>query len=294
MNRSVFTATVIGGLLVPALACGQIASTAAQGVCRVVKSGMSLPETVRETSGVAQSRATAGLFWTHNDSGGSPELFAFDSTGVIRQVVRIHNAKISDWEDIEAGPCDGGSCLYIADIGNNSRNRQSVMVYRVPEPAPGSTAAQATAIELKYPDHPQDAEALFVMPTGDVYVVTKGRHATIALYRMPANATGSVTLSKVRELLPQPKDELDRVTSATASPNGRWVGIRTYRTLYLYPAADLVAGNAVKPHIVDLRPLREIQGEALAIADDGRVWFTSEAENMKDLPGWSQMQCALD
>ena len=36
---------------------------------------------IRESSGVAASRTTAGVFWTHNDSGDGPNLYAFDLKG---------------------------------------------------------------------------------------------------------------------------------------------------------------------------------------------------------------------
>jgi hypothetical protein len=47
---------------------------------------------------------------------------------------------VTDWEDVAAGPCPGGRCLYVADIGDNTASRPSVTVYRVPEPRPGEPA----------------------------------------------------------------------------------------------------------------------------------------------------------
>ena len=73
---------------------------------------------------------------------------------------------MTDWEDIEAGPCDEGNCLYIADTGDNGGSRKSVAVYRVPEPASGNNGAvNATKISLEYPEGPEDAEAIFVACT---------------------------------------------------------------------------------------------------------------------------------
>jgi hypothetical protein len=73
-----------------------------------------------------------------------------------------------------------------------------------------------------------------------------------------------------------------------------WIAIRTYRTLYFYRAAALMAGNvAVEPKVIDLTPLGHKNGEAIVVANDGAVWLTSEAKGKKGLPGWIRLQCAL-
>jgi hypothetical protein len=37
----------------------------------------------------------------------------------------------------------------------------------------------------KYPDRPRDAEALIVLPKGDMFVVTKGEDGPSYVYRIP-------------------------------------------------------------------------------------------------------------
>jgi hypothetical protein len=282
----------------PALAASAQAGAPAPDdpVCRVADAGRPLPDEVKETSGLAQSRRDPELFWTHNDAGNVPELFAVDAGGRLVERVRVVGAELVDWEDIESGPCDAGDCLYVADTGDNDAERERITVYRIPEPAAGAAAtAAAEAFYARYPDGEWDAESLFVLPTGDVFLVTKGRHGPIALYRYPApqRPGETVTLERVTELFPQPGDEADRVTAATASPDGRWVAIRSYRRLYLYPAAGLVGGGAVEPTVVDLTPLGEAQGESVVIAADGTVWLTSEAESKGERPRWSRLQCTF-
>jgi hypothetical protein len=264
--------------------------------CRVNGTSRPLPVELRETSGLAQSRRDPALFWTHNDSGNQPILFALDPEGRVVGRSRVVGAALTDWEDIEAGPCGTGSCLYIADIGDNARTRQFVTIYSVPEPAPGSgTTSQATTFRVRFPDGPQDAEAMFRLPSGDFFLVSKGRHAAISLYRLraPHQSDSIATLERVRELWPQPRDERNRVTSATATPDGRWIAIRTYQTLYLYAAAPLIAGEPVTPREVDLAPLREVQGEAIAMSNSGTVWLTTEAKKKKDPPRMSRLDCPI-
>jgi hypothetical protein len=252
---------------------------------------------VRETSGLAQSRRHPELVWTHNDSGNDAVLYGIDSTGAIVTRVAVNGVSTMDWEDLALGPCEAGHCLYIADIGDNARIRETITVYVVPEPALEDKGVDVRRrIDAKYPDGAQDAEALFVLPDGSTYVVTKGRHGAIALYRFPkaSGSTGqAVTLERVRTLFPQPKTQLDRVTSAAASTDGRWVAVRTYRTLYLYRAEHLQARSGPDPLAYDLRMLKERQGESVTFTGTDQLRLTSEAEKKRDLPTMATLQCTL-
>ncbi len=120
-------------------------------------------QSLQESSGLAASRRTPDLFWTHNDSGDGPLVYAFDRAGRSRGTWRVSGASARDWEDIAAGPgpARGQTYLYAGDIGDNEREREFVVVYRFPEPQAGAEgeagtdAARATepaeAIRLKYP-----------------------------------------------------------------------------------------------------------------------------------------------
>ena len=267
-----------------------------EAACRVADAGRPLPREAHESSGLAQSRRTPSLFWTHNDAGNEPVLLAVDARGTLAGRVRVNGAAMEDWEDLAAAPCGEADCLYIGDIGDNDAARGSITVYRIEEPAPdAATSAPATAMRGRYADGARDAEALFVVG-GRVHVVTKGRTGPIELYRFPSAADGgaTVTLERVRELMPAPRSSADRVTAAAASPDGRWVAVRTYRTLYLYRASSLTAGGGAKADAItmDLRQLKEAKGEGVALANDGTVWLSSEAAK-KAPPRWARLACTL-
>jgi hypothetical protein len=254
-----------------------------------------LPGEVRETSGLARSVARPALLWTHNDAGNEPYLFAIDDDGRLAGRVRVDRATMVDWEDIAVAPCGGAACIYIADIGDNDEDRPYITIYRMREPAGAASAVTAEAFHARYPDAPKDAEALFAGPDGNLYVVTKGRRDEIGLYRWPAarmSGDGAV-LEQVRVLFPRPEEESDRVTGASATPDGRWVAIRTYRTLYVYLAAELIGGGTAGPHRFDLSPLAEPQGEGVVLLDDGAVWLTSEAGGRDRPPRIARLQCSL-
>ena len=167
---------------------------------------------IDESSGLAASRLTPGVYWTHNDSGDGPFVYAFDTTGESRGVFRVSGAQARDWEDmaIGPGPEPGKSYLYLGDIGDNDEKRDEIVVYRVAEPAlttatktssknkPGATAP-AEAIRLRYPDGKHDAETLLVHPTsGNLYIVTKVmlRNATVYEAAAPLTAGEPITLKR--------------------------------------------------------------------------------------------------
>jgi hypothetical protein len=271
------------------------ADPSAGEVCTAAGPTRPLDGDIHESSGVAVSRAHAGIFWTHNDSG-EPLLYAVDGDGRTAGRVRVTGAAVEDWEDVALALCPaGGDCLYVADIGDNDAERPSITVYRVPEPAPGSaSSASAQAIRLRYPDGAHDAEALFVLG-GAIHVVTKGESGAIALYRAPASAGpgAETTLERVRELSPGKVDRPQRITSADASADGRWVVMRTLESASIYPAAELTGSGAPNPRQVDLKGLDEAQGEGIAFAPDGSLVLTSEGGKKKSPATFARLSCTL-
>src|ERR1700741_3966146 len=61
-------------------------------------------KSISESSGLVASRTTPGVYWTHNDSGDGPFIYAFDTRGNSRGIFRVTGAQARDWEDIAIGP----------------------------------------------------------------------------------------------------------------------------------------------------------------------------------------------
>ena len=126
---------------------------------------------------MAASRKHPGVYWTHNDSGGKAELFAFDATGKQRARVVVNGATARDWEGLAVGPgpIAGQSYLYIGEIGNVLGRATHFTIYRVPEPNLDSeTTEPAEVFRVRRPVSSTEAEALLVGPKrGDIYIVTK-------------------------------------------------------------------------------------------------------------------------
>jgi hypothetical protein len=247
--------------------------------CRVEASLVSLPG-IPEASGLAISRRVPGRLWTHNDSG-QPELFTLDHGGRVTARVPVAGAEVEDWEAVATGPCPAGDCLFIADIGDNDAVRPFVTVYRLEEPAdspPSSLAADV--VRATYPDGPRDAETLLVTPDGRLFIVTKSRNASGAIYRFPAGfqAGASVRLERVGKPRGDGEGPVDEpVTDGAVSPDGAWVVLRSERTLVFHRLADLTAGRWHEASRIDLRPLGEPQGEGVAVAADGAIYLAGES-----------------
>ena len=246
-----------------------------------------------EASGLAASRRTPGRLWTHTDSG-SAVLFALDAQGTVAGRVQVSGAKVEDWEAIAVGPCGSGSCIYVADIGDNEAERKSVTVYRVPEPEGASGSAKVDGVfQATYPDGRHDAEALLVAGDGRVYIVTKGETGPVALYRFPAQLQSgtSMRLERVGAASGE-RDAASRITDGTVSPDGQWVVLRTRTNLSYYRASDLLAGQWKVASRVDLTSLKELQGEGVALGADNTVFVAGEGGG-KGQPGtFARFTCA--
>jgi hypothetical protein len=248
-------------------------------VCEIVANAAPLAAGLEESSGVVASRAHPGVLWSHNDSGWPAEIIAIDSTGARLGTVRIAGAASVDWEDIAFGPCPGGECLYVGDIGDNNAERGEIAVYRFPEPQPRDGEVRAAErFAMRYPDGARDAEGLFVLPSGELFVVSKGRESAAALYRYPPplRAGETVTLQRVAPLSAAPLELMDQLTGADATRDGGWVVIRAYQSLRFHRAGVLVAGDTVPELRFPLDEVDEVQGEGVALRPDGTVILTGE------------------
>ena len=289
MGLAAFAIAAAGGF-------SQNQSAATPSNCRVAGALIRLQD-LPEASGIAASRRTPGVFWAHNDSD-DPVLFAIDQQGSLKGRVRVTGAQVDDWEDIAVGPCPQGTCIYIADIGDNSGNRKHITIYRAPEPAPGDGATpNAEAFNASYPEGPQDAESLFVTPDSGVFVITKGDPGVVALYRFPRQLTrgGIMQLERVGEPVAGPNVEAaNRPTAADVSPDGRWIVVRTTKWLAFHASADLTAGRWRETFRMDLTALNEPRGEGITFADRHTLMLIGEGGGLTRRPGTlARVTCAL-
>jgi hypothetical protein len=156
-----------------------------------------LPPAINESSGL--QRTGANCFWSHNDSGGQPELYNFDTTGTLVRTLLVSNATNIDWEELTT---DTAGNLYIGDFGNNNCDRQDLVIYKInnPDIVPGNSIT-AEAIYYSYPDqyafppHPSkrnfDMESMIAI-NDSLYLFTKNQtspsNGYTKVYRLPLDS----------------------------------------------------------------------------------------------------------
>jgi hypothetical protein len=185
-----------------------------------------------EVSGMTDSYARTGNFWTLQDSDNPAELIAVGHDGQLNGKLTITNAVNRDWEDLAMGPGPdaGKSYLYISDAGDNNLAYSSYTIYRMEEPAMAVNATTADAINFVYSDgKSHNTEAILVDPSSkDIYLFTKEKPAAIFVLRYPYSITETNTAVSAGAL------NFDEPTGAAISADGLEILVRTYRNIYYW------------------------------------------------------------
>jgi hypothetical protein len=251
---------------------------------------------VVESSGVAASKCQTNVYWTHNDSGDGPFVFAFNESGENLGTWRVAGAENDDWEDIAEYKDPTGKCfLYIADIGDNKTKRPERTIYRVAEPEVGDNTKDtsskdplstepATALNFRYTDAQHNAETMMVNPqTGEIYVLTKRIDGPSGVFKLPGTfgSTDILSAQKIANVT-IPNVPNGQLTGGDISPDGKHVVICDYSWAYeLELPANAKSFDeiwAAKPDRIDLGKLP--QSEAVGYTADGNaIIATSEKKH---------------
>ena len=249
-----------------------------------------------EGSGVAASRRAPGRAWAHNDSG-KPLLVALSDGGQAAGTVQVAGAEVGDCEAMAVGPCPAGSCLYLADIGDNDAERDRITIYRMAEPDGSSESVPVGDVfHATYPDGPHDAETLLVTPRGDLFIVTKGETGPVALYRFPGTPRPNTVVRLSRVGTPRHESRAapdDRITDGAVSPDGTWIVLRTRRALLVHRAADLTSGSWREAGRIDLTALGEPQGEGVTFASDTVLYLVGEGGGRSRPGTFARLSCTF-
>jgi hypothetical protein len=248
----------------------------------------------REASGLAASRRTPGLFWTHNDSGGEPVLLALGADGARRGAVRVTGVTNFDWEDCAAFELDGKAWLVAADIGDNFATRAGCVLHFLEEPPADRLAADgeltmspAYSTHFTYEDGPRDCESVAVDPReGVVYLLSKrnfpARLYTLPLRPAPAGQPAVARFVGVVPHLPQPTAAQQLLQTPTGvlrgmpcaidfAPDGSAALVLTYGDLLVFPrAAGETWAAALAKVPLRLAPHNFAQAEGACFSRDGK------------------------
>ncbi|MFD5543329.1 WD40 repeat domain-containing protein [Streptomyces sp. NPDC127079] len=256
-------------LLAGLLLTGALASAPASAADGAGDQGFTIKDPrITESSGLAASHLHPGVYWTHNDSGDGPYIYAVDSaTG--KTVARITLSGVGTPRDVEAISIGPGNQIYVGDIGDNlDGSWPYVWIYQLPEPKKlVDQTIRAKQYVVKYANGARNAESLVVHPTtGRVYIIDKkedGGH----LYEGPA------TLSASGTNVFRPVAAVDLwATDAAFSPDGGQLAVRGYFGGIYY---DWNGGRIKRAGRLDV-PLQK-QGESISYSPDGtKLLYGSE------------------
>lgn len=198
---------------------------------------------IDESSGIAFSKSH-GVLYHINDSGADAKFFISrkDGTGTI--AVEIDGKKPRDTEAIGLGPCPSGgaSCIAVGDIGDNKKVRKNIEVFFIEEqPNFPSKVIPVVRVKLVYPDRAHNAEAMEILPNGDLVIVTKeepsfGQSSVAFVFRarkQELTSTKNITLTKIGEIdlpsLMKNKGFGGLATAMTVSSDGKRFALLTYQ-----------------------------------------------------------------
>ena len=264
-----------------------------------------LPKILNESSGLVITKDNH--FWSHNDSGGKPELYEIDSTGKLTRTLKIIGVKNNDWEEITLDKQDN---LYIGDIGNNANKRRNLAIYKIAQfSAIKTDSIGVEKITFRYEDqfdYPPvpafkhfDAEAMLVI-RDSIFIFTKDFYTRpysgkSRVYVIP-NKPGDYTARLVKVLETDKSSRFNgAITGAAMSDDGK-VALLSYERLWIFSDfSSLISNDAniKKPtYNAQIQPIHirkfsfgklqftQREGVAFAPHSNCRLFFTSE----KSLP----------
>jgi hypothetical protein len=266
-------------LLVSLLICST--SLFAQSV--ILREISSIPSLLPESSGLEISEGPT--FWSHNDGGGEPEIYHFDSSGTYFRPMRYQNAQNVDWEDMTQ---DAEGYFYMGDFGNNNNRRQDLRIYKAANPLPMSTTiTNAEIIEFSYPDQvgfpPSSSMMRFDMEAmiwfkDALYLFSKNRtdpfDGIVHCYRLPDSA-GTYTAVLVDSFYTGPGTMLENwVTSADISPDGKRLFLLGQGKAWLF--SNFTGDRFFDGTLQQLTFNTITQKEAVCFASNSEVYITDE------------------
>jgi hypothetical protein len=233
---------------------------------------------IKESSGLAASRRQPNVFWTHNDSGDKPRIFAFDVQGKDLGTIAIRNAQARDWEDMASFELDGQSYLLLADVGDNNADRPAGTLYLVPEPRlnDSNVARPTRTVQFHFEEGPLNCEAIGFDPVRrEVLLASKEIGFSTRIFLLPWPEPGQSAALAARQIATVP---VPIATAMDVSPDGRRAVVATYGHAYQYERGpdDTWQQGFAKPGRLIRLPARR-QGESICFGTDGRtLYLTSE------------------
>ena len=265
---------------------------ASSSINRIWDSGTIQDPALDEISGLVASSRTKDLYWGMNDSANSATLFAITKYGKTISKIAVAGGPYRDIEALGYGNCEfGPKCIYIADIGDNGRERRRIRILIIKEPESDSIAAQISkTIFINYPEGPRNAEAMIVRP-GDsaIFIIEKlgrnSRNKNPRVFFIPNPKSDLAEVHTIAEPVAEIENRanhginLGPITDASFLNNGKGFFVRDYSKVF-FASGPIKRGGTLKLRAL-ISPFMR-QSEAIAVSSDDReLVITSEGRHSK-------------
>jgi len=245
-----------------------------------------------ESSGLAFSNRRPQRIWTHNDSGGTAILYAFDSnTGKRTGSCHLNDVQAKDWESMSAYvDAKGKPRLIVADCGDNDARRENIQLHLFNEPDPDQDSrldsGQCISIRVRHAGGPVDCEAIAVhLPTQSIILVSKGRFPVARVATIPLNAFDQP--NQMVTTTPLVRLPFPMITGMDINLKTGDIWLASYFSLLRIPRLAKPAEDRESlfqqfrsdPVFQNAPPVNQL--EAIACDRKGDVWISSEGRPAK-------------
>jgi len=243
-----------------------------------------------ESSGLAASVIHPNVVWTHNDSGGSTDVFAVDvATGNTVATVTLRGVLGIDWEAIAIGRDElGRAAVFVGDVGSSVPIGGNAVVYRFVEPTSlHDQTVDVTAYEIEVAGEPRpNVEALLVDPRDNrVHIVSKDETRGTAYIGPDRLVAGTVNVFTPEGPTPA------QVSDGTFLADGRVVLRGNSRArIFDRPGGRELARFTMPPMSVGESVTATPDGRALLVGSEGAgsaVWRLLLPANLVSTPSTS-------
>ncbi|GDX79823.1 hypothetical protein LBMAG42_16340 [Deltaproteobacteria bacterium] len=199
-----------------------------------VQTGLVEDVELNEISGVIPSLLNPGALWVVEDHGNEAAVYALDELGVLLATVTIEGVENEDMEDLDLVPCGEATCIVVADVGNNGKDRDDLALVVFEEPKLDGVTLSFSVVADRYRftfPGVEDSESLTHTNDGRFVIATKRTDKTTGVYTIPA-FTDDAVASLIGELVTADEDDEGAgglVTSASMWPDQSRLLLRTYQ-----------------------------------------------------------------
>lgn len=253
----------------------------------------SLTTQVAETSGLA---CINQQLWTLNDSGNAAEIYQLSERGDVQATVPLALKNI-DWEAITAH----GNTVFIGDIGNNSGQRDEILLHRFSLQGTRVHDLQSFTIKYHKPTttlapyaHDFDAEALVALDAQHLLLFSKSWASGIShVYKISLGPAQDGTMQWLADIEGLPGLITD-ATRIAGSEDFQVVGYMNYRSnllqfMFHQQFAAFTARISKDFKVIGTQPLAH-QGQVEAVSFcQQRFWFTAEQYQQQPAQLWSEI-----